>query len=203
MASLTAFLALLAQGLLVIGIPILIAYTGQAIRLRSKELQGKLSAEQQTLIKAGIQMAVRAAEQSGISGQLMGGGLAKKTYAIDAATRHFRRLGIDLDVDMLATLIESEVIAQFNNASPPPDTAEARSVLLAKAVQAAVLAAQQSGTAGLIRDAGADKKRFAVEFAFKYLAEHGMRVDSGVVASLIEAEIMRLKMNATTARDHA
>lgn len=195
-ASITEFLTLLATGLLVIGIPILIAYGGQWIRLRAKELQSKLTEDQQRLIGLGIAMAVRAAEQTGLSGQLAGGGAAKKAYAVNAARSYFLKLGVDLDVEMIATLIESEVKQQFNNAAPPPDSAEARSALLDKAVQAAVLAAQQSGLAGLIRDSGGEKKRYAAEFAFKYLAEHGMRVDPSVVAPLIEAEIMRLKMGA-------
>lgn len=97
------------------------------------------------MIQNGIQVAVRAAEQAGLSGQLAGGGGAKKQYAVKAAQDFLDRAGVKINVDQIATLIESEVRSQFNNAAPPVDTPETRSALIDKAVQAAVLAAEQSG----------------------------------------------------------
>jgi hypothetical protein len=86
---------------------------------------------------------------------------------------------------------------QFSSAAPVVDNAATRSALLDKAVQSAVLAAEQSGLANIIQNAAAHKKRFALDFAFKYLDEHGLRVDPTVVDGLLEAEIMRQKIGGS------
>jgi hypothetical protein len=43
---------------------------------------------------------------------------------------------------------------------------------------------------------GEQKKRYALDMAFKYLAEHGLRVDPAVVNGLIEAQIRQIKTAA-------
>jgi hypothetical protein len=40
------------------------------------------------------------------------------------------------------------------------------------------------------------KKQYAVDLAQKYLDQHGVRMDPQVVDGLIEAQIMRFKMQA-------
>jgi hypothetical protein len=190
------FLSLLAQGLLIIAIPVVIAFLYQWLRQKGAELRAHLTAQQQQFIDAAISFAVRAAEQAGLSNQLAGGGQAKKAYAIKAAQDYLDRLGIKLDVNMLTTLVEAEVNKQFSNAAPVVDDAATRSALLDKAVQRAVLAAEQSGLTGVIQNVAVQKKRYAVEFAFKYLAEHGLRVDPSVVNGLIEAQVLEAKSAA-------
>ncbi|MBI4772321.1 MAG: hypothetical protein HY784_18330 [Chloroflexi bacterium] len=194
MPIINSFLSLVAQALLVIAIPILIAFLFQWLRQKNAEFRSRLTAQQQQFIDAAVHIAVRAAEQSGLSQQLAGGGQGKKAFALQAAQDYLNRLGIQLDVNMLSTLLEAEVNTQCSNAAPPIDSPEARSALLDKAVQSAVLAAQQSGLTGVIQDVGAQKKRYALDLAFKYLAEHGLRVDPAVVDGLIEAQIMKMKM---------
>ena len=191
---LITFLNLIAQALLILAVPILIAALFQWLRQRSAEFKSRLSAQQQQFIESAVGMAVRAAEQSGSTSQLVGGAQAKKAFAIKAAQDYLNRLGIEVDVSGLATLIESEVHKQFAGSAPVVDNAATRSALLDKAVQGAVLAAEQSGLSSLIQNAAAQKKRFALDFAFKYLDEHGLRVDPNVVDGLIEAEIMRQKI---------
>jgi len=144
----------------------------------------------------GISIAVRAAEQAGASNQLAGGGQAKKAYAIKVAQDYLNRLNIRVDVNTLVALIESEVQKQFSGAAPVVDDAATRSALLDKAVEAAVLAAEQSGLSGVIQDVATQKKRYALDMAFRYLSEHGLRVDPAVVDGLIEAQVMRLKIEA-------
>ena len=194
--NLNDFLSLLAQGLLVIAIPVVVAFLFQWLRHKEGELRAHLTAQQQQFIDTAISIAVRAAEQAGLSNQLAGGGQAKKAYAIKAAQDYLNRLGIKLDVNMLATLLEAEVNKQFSNAAPVVDDAAARSALLDKAVQTAVLAAQQSGLTGVIQNVAEQKKRYAMDFAFKYLAEHGLRVDPAVVNGLIEAQVLQAKTAA-------
>jgi len=192
--QITVFLSLLAQALLVLAIPILIAFLFQWIRQHAAEIRSHLTAQQQQFIDAAITMAVRAAEQASASNQLSAGGQAKKAYAIKVAQDYLNRLGIRVDVNTLVALIESEVQKQFSSAAPPVDDAATRSALLDKAVEAAVLAAEQSGLSGVIQDVAAQKKRYALDLAFRYLSEHGIRVDPAVVDGLIEAQVMRLKM---------
>ena len=191
------FLNLAAQAVLILALPILMAALFQWLRQRGAEFRSRQAIQQQQFIDAAISMAVRAAEQSGSSGQLMGGAQAKKAFAIKAAQEYLNRLGLELDVTGLATLLESEVHKQFSSAAPVVDNAATRSALLDKAVQSAVLAAEQSGLANIIQNAGAHKKRFALDFAFKYLDEHGLRVDPTVVDGLLEAEIMRQKIGGS------
>jgi hypothetical protein len=193
---LSDFLSLLAQGLLVIAIPVLIAFLFQWVRQHGAEVRGQLTAQQQQVIDTAIAIAVRAAEQSCASNQLAGGGQAKKAYAIKVSQDYLNRLGVRVDVTMLVALIESEVQRQFASSAPVVDDAATRSALLDKAVETAVLAAEQSGMTGVIQDVAAQKKRYALDMAFRYLSDHGLRVDPGVVDGLIEAQVLRLKMPA-------
>ncbi len=185
-------LGLLAQTLLIIALPIVIAFLYQWVRQRSAEIRSRLTAQQQQFIDAAVSFAVRAAEQSGLKQQLAGGGQGKKAFAIKAAQDYLGQLGVKMDVNLLSTMIEAEVHQQFSNAAPPVDSAAARSALLDKAVQAAVLAAEQSGVSGVIQNVGAQKKRYAVDMAAKYLAGHGVHVDPALVDGLIEAQIARM-----------
>lgn len=60
-----------------------------------------------------------------------------------------------------------------------------------EAAQLAVDAAEQSALAGLIGAAAEEKKRFACDFAERYLAQFNIRVDLDVIADLIEVEVRR------------
>lgn len=190
------FLSILAQGLLIIALPIVIAAAFQWFRKMSVELKQKLTEDQWAMIEGGIKIAVRAAEQAGLSGQLRSGS-QKKEYAIQAAQNYLDRSGVSIDVKEISTLIEAEVNQQFSNYAPPIDTPETRSALLDKAVETAVMAAEQSGAKQLAIDAGTDlaltKKKYAVDLAAKYLNEHGIKVDPALIDGMIEAEVLRLK----------
>ncbi len=197
--TLTNFLATLAQALLIIAIPIVVAGAFMWVRQKAAEIKANMSQEQLGMIEKGIKLAVSAAEQAGFAGMLKSGS-EKKQYAIDAVQRYLDRAGVEIDVDEIATLIEAEVNSQFSNYAPPVDTPEARSALIDKAVEAAVLAAEQSGAKKLAIETAAgvalSKKDYAVDIATKYLSEHGLKVDPSLVDGMIEAQIMRLKLKA-------
>ena len=189
--ELSSFLSILASALFALAIPILIAILFQWFRQKSAELRSRLSAQQQKFIDAGVGIAVRAAEQMGLSQQVAGGGQGKKAFALKTAQDYLNRLGVQIDVNELATLVEAEVRQQFSNAAPVVDNAATRSVLLDKAVETAVLAAEQSGLTAVIQNVGAQKKRYAIDMAGRYLAEHGLKVDPLVLDGLIEATVRR------------
>ena len=197
--TLTNFLTTLAQALLIIAIPIVVAGAFMWVRQKAAEIKANMSQEQLGMLEKGIKLAVSAAEQAGFTGMLKSGG-EKKQYAIDAVQRYLDRAGVEIDVDEIATLIEAEVNSQFSNYAPPVDTPEARSALIDKAVEAAVLAAEQSGAKKLAIETAAgvalSKKDYAVDIATKYLSEHGLKVDPSLVDGMIEAQIMRLKLKA-------
>jgi hypothetical protein len=96
------------------------------------------------------------------------------------------------------------VLKQFNTAAPPADTPQARAALLDKAVESAVLAAEQSGLKALAASGAVNlgaslaeqKKQYAVNAARKYLEDQGIRVDLTVIDTLIAVQIMRFKMLA-------
>jgi len=114
--------------------------------------------------------------------------------------RYLDRAGVAIDVEEIATLIEAEVNSQFTKYAPPVDTPEARSALIDKAVEAAVLSAEQSGLKKVAIEGAANvalsKKDHASNLAQKYLAEHGLKIDTSLIDGLIEAQIMKLKLKA-------
>ena len=75
-----------------------------------------------------------------------------------------------------------------------------RSQLLERAVQVAVLAAEQSGLKQIAADAAVSvalsKKDYALDMAQRYLSEHGVKIDEELVDGLIEAQIMKFKMDS-------
>jgi hypothetical protein len=195
--ELTNFLAMFAQSLLIIAIPIIVAGAFVWVRQKAAEIKQNLSKEQLSMIEKGVQIAVKAAEQTGFSGVLKSG-REKKAYAIDAVQRYLDRSGVAIDVEEIATLIEAEVHSQFSNYAPPVDSPETRSALIDKAVEAAVLAAEHSGlkkvTIETATGVAISKKDYALDLAEKYLKEHGLKVDSSLIDGLIEAQIMKLKL---------
>ena len=113
MTPLNAFLSTLAFLLLVLAIPVLAAAAFQWFSHKNDELRSRLTAQQQQWIDAGVSVAVRAAEQMGLSGQVQGGGQGKKAFAIKTAQEYLDRLGVKIDVNALTSLIEAEVRQQL------------------------------------------------------------------------------------------
>lgn len=199
MEVLTDFLATLAVGLLVLAIPILVAAAFQWVRQRSAEIRQNMDKDRLELIEKGVRMAVKAAEQVGLAGKLKTG-REKLDFAVDAVQRYLDRANIPIEVEEIVTLIEAEVNAQFSNYAPPIDTPETRSALIDKAIETAVLAAEQTGAKKfaieVAEKVALSKKDYAVDLAQKYLTEHGIKVDAELIDGLIEGQIMKFKMQA-------
>jgi len=56
--------------------------------------------------------------QSGLAGLIERTAEAKKHYACDVAERYLARFGVNLDFDVLADMIEAEVLKQFGKGDP-------------------------------------------------------------------------------------
>ena len=194
-----SFIGLLAAGLLTAALPFVVASIASWLRARSQELSQRLNNQQLEMVQAVAEMVVRAAEQNGNNGVLVSGS-EKKKFAIDMARAYFRRLGLKMDAPSITSLIESEVMRQFQNSSSSSDSAQVRSDLLARAVSTAVLAAEQSGLKRRALEAGLnlaeEKKTYAVNLAIDYLAQHGIRVPADLIDGMIEAQLMRFRIEA-------
>lgn len=190
--ELTNFLSLVAEGLLIIALPIVIAAAIQHIRAMAQQLRSRLSADQQQAADRAVSIAVKAVEQvGGIEGLI---GPDKKQRAIQIAQSFLAERGVTLDVGKLANLIEAEVQTQFSKPTPVIDSAQTRQALIDSAVQAGVLAAEQSGLKGLIQNLGPQKKAYALQLAGQYLGQYGIKVDGQLLGGLVESQLMRLSL---------
>lgn len=204
--ELNNFLLLLAQALLIVALPILIVAGVYWLRQKALEIKGKMNKDQLAMIESLGSLAVRAAEQAGLAKQIAGGA-AKKEYAIKVAQDYLNGLGVKVDVRAIANVIESEVIKQFNNSAPLVDSPQTRAALLDKAIECAVLAAEQSGLKAVGTSAAMNlgvsvaqqKKQYALDLANKYLEEHGVKMDMQLIDGMLEAQIMRFKIQAAEA----
>ena len=194
-----SFVGLLAAGLLTAALPFVVASIASWLRTRSKELSQRLNNEQLQMVQTVAELVVRAAEQNGNNGVLVSGP-EKKKFAMDMARGYFRNLGVKMEAASIAGLIESEVMRQFRNSAGSADSAQVRSDLLARAVRTAVLAAEQSGLKRRALEAGLnlaeEKKTYAVNLATDYLAQHGIRVPPDLIDGMIEAQLMRFRIEA-------
>lgn len=116
------------ETVLAIALPILIGYAVMWLRAKQKEIMAGLTTEQRYMLENAVDMAVRAAKQSGLAGYIKNEGRIKKRFAIDAAERYLRSMGLGgLDLDVLSDMIEAEVYRQFRKPEPPvvdPPTVE-------------------------------------------------------------------------------
>lgn len=181
------FLANLAQGLLVIALPILIAAIAQAWRV----LAQRLGEKQLNTLNTIASIAVAVAERSGLTGQ------EKRDQAMAVAERFMKARGISVNTTELAMVIEAEVTRQFHTPTDVADTAATRQALIDDAVETAVLAAEQSGLAGLITDLGPVKKAYALDLARQYLSEHAIAISEDLIGGLIEARLLRFKLQGS------
>jgi hypothetical protein len=182
--QLTDFLSLLAQGLLIVALPIVIAAGIQHLRVMTT----RLGQERQQAIDRAVSIAVQFAERAGLLEKLIGP--EKRKRAIEIAQKFLEERGVKIDLEMLVTLIEAEVQKQYHNPTPPLDSAQAYQALIDSAVQSAVQAAEQSGLAGLIGNIGTEKKAYALKMVAQYLKQHDIAVDEQLISGLIEAQLL-------------
>lgn len=182
--EITDFLSLLAQGLLIVALPIVIAAGIQHLRV----MTNRLGQERQQTIDRAVSIAVQFAERAGLIEKLIGP--EKRRRAIEIAQGFLAERGVKIDLDMLITLIEAEVQKQFHSPALPVDSAQACQALIDSAVQSAVQAAEQSGLSGLIGNIGAEKKAYAMQMATRYLKQHDIAVDEQLVSGLIESQLL-------------
>jgi hypothetical protein len=196
--SMQDFLVLLAQALLIIALPIVIAAAWQHYRVMTQQLKAKVGEEQWDAIQRALALAATVAEQTGLTEGLIGP--EQRAKAIKFAQDYLSQRGVRIDVDKLATLVETEIKKQSQAPSAPADSPMARQALLQSAIESAVLAAEQSGLSGQIVNTAVDKKAYAMEMARQYLQLHGLQANDTLISGLIEAQLLRMFM-ASQGRD--
>ena len=104
------------QAVLAIVLPVVVKFIVDWLRKRLEDMELQLGERRWSLLKEAVEIAVRAAQQSGLAGHIGNIGEEKKRWAIDAAERFLAQNGLGgLDLDMLADMIESEVGRQFGD----------------------------------------------------------------------------------------
>jgi len=114
MVLVSKFLQIVLQTFIAITAPLIIAVVIKYINTYSAKMWTELTSEQKYIISTVITMAVNAAEQSGLSNELLKTGIAKKNYALTRAEIILKSYNLDLDIHILDTMIEAEVWKQFN-----------------------------------------------------------------------------------------
>jgi hypothetical protein len=184
------FLSLVAQGLLIIALPIVIAAAIQTLRVQSQKLGG----EKLAALRSVAETAVKVAEQTGLKDQLLGP--EKRDMAIQVAQDFLKGRGINMDLDKIVAAVEAEVHTQFRDPTTSPTSSLSKQELIDRAVETAVLAAEQSGLQGTIQNVGPEKKMYALQMAGKYLEQHGIQLPEDLAGGLIEAQLLRFRMQA-------
>lgn len=96
-------------------LPIAIKLLADWVKAKSAEILSGVDDSTRWAIDSAITIAVAAAEQSGLAGLIAKTAEAKKRYAIDAAERYLASMGISFDLDVIADMIEAEVLRQFGH----------------------------------------------------------------------------------------
>ncbi len=184
------FLSLLAFGLLVAALPIVIAAAVQHYRVMTQQLRTGKNAAQWDLIFRAVGMAVTVAQQTGLIGP------EQRQRAVKFAQEFLLARGVKIDVDQIATLIETELRRQVASPTGPVDSPATRQQLFQSAIESAVLAAEQSGITGIIQNTAVAKKQYALQIAREYLQTQGLQSSDDLIGGLIEAQLLRMYMTA-------
>jgi len=101
-------------------VPILVKLLADWIRVKSAEMLNGIDQNLRYTIEQAVRIAVQAAEQSGLAGHIAKEAQAKKAYACEFAEKYLEQFGIVIDLDVLADMIEAEVLEQFKKGDGQP-----------------------------------------------------------------------------------
>lgn len=101
------------EAVLALALPVVVGYVATWLRAQRAALLAKLSDREREILLQAVEIAVRAAEQSGLAGYISDVAESKKRFALEAAERYLANFGLVMDLDVLSDMIESEVRRQF------------------------------------------------------------------------------------------
>lgn len=106
------------EALLALLLPLVVSAILQWLAAKRKEAEVAMEARFGTrlvgLVEEAVRIAVQAAEQSGLAGHITDEAESKKEFALAAAGRYLEAWGMRMDLDVLADMIEAEVLSQLN-----------------------------------------------------------------------------------------
>jgi len=102
-------LQIILEALLPVAVAVLAAYVHQWLKQRQMEIEVRLSEHQKKMLREAVELAVKAAEQSGLWDKALETGKAKKEFALSWASRYLEEFGLTLDLETLSGLIEAAV----------------------------------------------------------------------------------------------
>lgn len=101
------------EAVVAVVLPVAVAYAVTWLRAQRDELLSRLDEKSQKMVKDAVAIAVRAAEQSGLAGHIANAGKVKRDYALKMAEGYLASWGVELDVEVLAGMVEAEVLSQL------------------------------------------------------------------------------------------
>jgi len=121
MEQLSQFLQLLAVPAAVVIAGALVVVVYNLIVAVGKSIKAKTSPEAFATFQGIVAFAVQAAEQAGLIGLISNIGQEKKRYAIDYIEGQLKAIGLNIDVDVIATAIEGAIANKWHELLMMPD----------------------------------------------------------------------------------
>ena len=110
---LSSLLQVLLETVIVVVLPILLTRLVTWINSQIKNTRAQMSKEQLFLVETLIKQFVRAAEQSGLTGQIKAAGAEKKAFVLALVKAELAERAISLNLDTLDAMIEAAVSDAF------------------------------------------------------------------------------------------
>jgi len=101
------------EAMLAVVLPVAVGVLAAWLRARRDEILSHMGEREREMLLQAVDIAVNAAEQSGLAGHIRDVGAEKKKFALDTAEAYLRRWGLEIDLNVLAAMIEAEVGRQF------------------------------------------------------------------------------------------
>lgn len=117
---LSSLLQLLLETIIAIVLPIVLTRLVIWINAQIVATRSQISKEQLILVETLIKQFVRAAEQSGLTGQVRAAGAEKKAFVLALLKAELTERGISLNLDTLDAMIEAAVNGAFSKVDLAP-----------------------------------------------------------------------------------
>ena len=108
------------ETIITVSLPIILVHLVNWFNAQVRTQSAKLSREQLDTVYLIINQLVRAAEQSGLTGQLEAAGAEKKAYVLALVRSELEERGIKLNLELLDAMIEAAVHDAFGKVDLDP-----------------------------------------------------------------------------------
>lgn len=108
------------ETIITVGLPIVLAVLVKWINAQIVAASAKLSRQQLDTVNIIIENLVRAAEQSGLAGQIEKAGEAKKAYVLALLRQELEERKININLELLDAMIEAAVHDAFSKVDVDP-----------------------------------------------------------------------------------